>query len=166
MEEIEEENEEEYPPPGWKFHPTDVELLHFLQEYFRGIKPPTNVIRKLELYRVNLREMFDTLTGDPSEPNTKYVIVDEINVRSSPKIDRNVGDFYWKDLGKSAIIEGGEVPGRWRMFSLIRKTGNGGPLENAVKYRMMAYSIDAAIIRPAKFKNTVICKLIKIQTEN
>ncbi|KAK6802368.1 hypothetical protein RDI58_000148 [Solanum bulbocastanum] len=101
---------DDYPSRGWKSHPTNLDLLHILHDHVGDISiPPTNVIRPLELFTVNIREMLDTLLGDPSEPNTKFVLVKEPTEVCSSQIDRNVGDFYWKNTGHNFDIQEAET---------------------------------------------------------
>ncbi|KAK4736435.1 hypothetical protein R3W88_000132 [Solanum pinnatisectum] len=113
---------DDYPSRGWKFHPTNLDLLHILHDH---------------LYTVNIREMFDTLVGDPSEPNTKFVLVKEPTKACSSQIDRNAGDFYWKNTG---------VP---------------QPDEAMMKFNMVVYSLNPSAPIPLQHKNVVLCKLTK-----
>ncbi|KAK4736429.1 hypothetical protein R3W88_000126 [Solanum pinnatisectum] len=167
---------DDYPRREWKFHPTNLDLLHILHDH---------------LHTVNIREMFDTLVGDPSEPNTKFVLVKEPTKVCSSQIDRNVGDFYWKNTGHNFDIQevcssqidrnvgdfywkntghnfdiqeaGDALTGTGKSFKLIRKKGVPKPDEAMMKFNMVVYSLNPPI--PLQHKNEVLCKLTKLSSD-
>lgn len=156
----------QYPGVGWKFDPTNLEIITFLSDHVRRIgELPGNVITQLDLYETNLWMNFDRIRGDPNNPNTKYVVVTETNFRNSTRVIRRTGgNFRWRDKGHRFDIQNDEgiLVGLGRRMKLVRMTGVPTAEEAQTTFLMTVFSLQGVAV-PPQGGNTVICRLRKVR---
>ncbi|XP_009761286.1 NAC domain-containing protein 41-like [Nicotiana sylvestris] len=93
-------------PMGFRFHPTDVELINFLKRYVhRGILPPDGDI---EVAKIGVTEPWQIFGDSNSKEKTRYFVSKLKRFKNSTKkFSRTVGRGTWKDQSGGAPIKHG-----------------------------------------------------------
>lgn len=93
-------------PMGFRFHPTDVELITFLERYVHhGILPPDGDI---EVAKIGDTEPWQIFGDSNSKEKTRYFVSKLKRFKNSTKkFSRTVGRGTWKDQSGGAPIKHG-----------------------------------------------------------
>ncbi|KAH0701421.1 hypothetical protein KY285_015699 [Solanum tuberosum] len=153
------------PTRGWRFDPSDNDILNILENYVTGrANPPQSTFNFANFYGdiTNPSALFAVAVGDPANPTIKYfvnTVKDKISVSSS-------SGFYWKRENQLIGIIN-EVTGENRGFKKSIKLFQKGVDSDELMWIMTEYSLNSNTPGVEEdLKNEVICRVRRILTSN
>ncbi|XP_027124068.1 NAC domain-containing protein JA2L-like [Coffea arabica] len=158
-------------PPGFRFSPSDTELLYYLKMKAKGMsfRPWNDVILEKNLYAENaapwmlfnnddpwqVTSKVDAAVGKIYEEKVLYVVTKLVKIGSN-KTMRSVGPSTWDSAtGKYKVWNSqGQVMGFKKILNLRRKG-----MEVMSNWMMHAYHISGVLLQEVKDNDYVICRI-------
>ncbi|XXG45178.1 hypothetical protein AAC387_Pa02g0330 [Persea americana] len=126
-------------PCGYRFRPTDKELLKYLQRKIDNLPLPCDLIKEVELYKFDPSELLAQF-GSRGEEKCYFFTSTYRKYRNGIRPSRSTKNGYWKaSTGETEIKEGNNVIGTTR--SLVFYCGE-HPFEKKTNWIMHEYRLN------------------------
>ncbi|KAL2509197.1 NAC domain-containing protein [Forsythia ovata] len=167
-------------PLGYRFEPTDEELIHcYLEKKVKGLPLPWNVsIVERDLYGENANPWNVLSDNDPwdnysitwdrdrmkSTVKKKLYVFTNLSKISKKRTERRAGCGTWngQTSGKSIKNSNGEIIGSGKMLSFEVKVDSDEIKKIYAHWLMHEYSLAGVSLEEHTSKDYVICKITKI----
>lgn len=131
-------------PVGFRFRPTEVELLKYLRCKVLGEPLPCDNVIKDNVDVYNLRDLQKLFEGfDGRDIVYVFTKLKRVCKAGGKRFERQVGDLTWKGGDKGKKICDEKIGGSSKNFTLKRS-------EILLGYNMKEYSLDESILEKAK----------------
>ncbi|XP_062169170.1 NAC transcription factor 32-like [Alnus glutinosa] len=144
-------------PVGFRFHPTDEELVfYYLERRVNGEPLPPNVVTDCEMY--GDKEPWKIFDKDSNE---RFYVFTKLKRRSRGRIERAVGCGTWKGQNKKKIMDGDKHVGYKKMLVFEAKEQEGTANGHWIMHEFS--------LLEEKFNDFVLCDIrntLKVNTCN
>ncbi|KAL3510397.1 hypothetical protein ACH5RR_029798 [Cinchona calisaya] len=140
-------------PSGYKFAPTEQELLFYLR--YKANHERNDDEEKVPLKFVDIHKVTDPgVLFKNTEEDSVYIFTEFRKVSqdgTGKRYDRTAGDYTWSGSDKAKAVEEGKTRLGWmRNFSFEKN-------KKKIGYSMKELTLDDSFCKDAKFKDYVVC---------
>lgn len=149
-------------PPGYRFHPTDVELtVYYLKRKLLGRPLRCNAVTDIDLYKFAPWELPEKASLQTGDREWYFFCMRDRKYSSGSRTNRSTEAGYWKATGKDrAVIHKNQTVGMKRTLVFHSGKPPQGTRTDWVmyEYRLVDKDISSSDV---KLDNCVLCKIFK-----